>query len=607
MTRVARWAGGAALLVLLLAAPAAPAAPVPPGKTALALVPEKSPLVLYLHGVERTRDRFLAFMKAALPDQAPAVERYIDDFLKNGIDGHKLVGLEKDGPIFVTFLEMPRDFTAPPKMAIVAAVKDYAKFRDGLLDDDQRKTLKKNQDGIEEAAMTDGEKIFFLDKKGWAVIAPDKETIGFFAKDYKGIDGRMSKEQQAKLLDGDLGLYLGMDRLNKEYGEQIKAARAAFDNQLFPQLEQAGALDKTTLKVYKDMVHGAFQGVEDSDGILLTVEFRPTGLMVHLQTEVRSGTPTAKTLKAFQSSPFAELERLPSGQAYYAAERPTPEMLEALAPLIFGVQGDPNDENEDKAIKAALAKIVKAGPQEGVSSAGFPPSGVSNFRFRDPAAAVEGQLDLARALKKGGSYAQVALKDKAAIKLKAEKYKDFEFHAVELPLDLAATVDRADKTGALGEEVKKKLTDFYKKNYGETLRYWVGTDGKTLVNVTAPDWKTAQKQLDAYFTGKGTVGEEVAFKEFRKELPADATLIAAVDPVRYGVFLGEAFRIGFEGAAMGAIQLPPGFPVPPEKHVPTYFGTAVTLSEKRASVDVFFSAKGINECYKAFAKPFLAF
>src|SRR5262249_29026739 len=176
-------------------------------------------------------------------------------------------------------------------------VKDYAKFRDRVLDADQRKALRKGENGVEEVPLPGGDPLYFLDRKGWAVVAPDKETIETFAKDYKGVDGRMSKEQAAKLLDSDIGLYLSMDVFNKDYAEQIKAARKAVDDQFLPQLESAGALDKATLKVYKAMIQGAFQGVEDSRGILLTVEFRPAGLAIHVQTELRPGTPTAKTLK----------------------------------------------------------------------------------------------------------------------------------------------------------------------------------------------------------------------------------------------------------------------------------------------------------------------
>ena len=297
MSRLAGWKCGAALLVLLVAAPLSPAAPVPPGKTSLALVPEKTLLVLYLHGVEHTRDRFLTTLKASVPEQAPQVEKQLDSWLKDGIEGRKLDGLEKDGPVFLAFLELPKNFEKPPKAAFIVAVTDYAKFRDGLLDDDQKKGLKKLTDGIEEAPLPGGEKVYFLDRKGWAIVAADKETIETFTKDFKGLDGHMSKEQATKLLDSDFGVYMNVDVFNKDYAEQITQAKKAFNEQLVPQLENTGTLDKGTVEIYKKMVETAFQVVEDSQGLLLTVEFRPSGIALHVQTELRADSPTNKALE----------------------------------------------------------------------------------------------------------------------------------------------------------------------------------------------------------------------------------------------------------------------------------------------------------------------
>src|SRR5579872_1867342 len=225
MSPLADWKCGAALIALLLVAPLSPAAPVPPGKTSLAVVPEKSSLLLYLHGVERTRDRFLVTLKASVPELAGDVEKKLDEWLKDGIEGHKLAGLDKDGPMFLAVLELPQNFDKPPKAALIVAVSNYAKFRDGLLGDDLKKGVKKQADGIEEVPLPGDETLYFLDKKGWAIVTADKEVIESFTKDYKGLDNRMSKEQAAKLLDGDFGLYLSMDAFNKDYAQQITQAK----------------------------------------------------------------------------------------------------------------------------------------------------------------------------------------------------------------------------------------------------------------------------------------------------------------------------------------------------------------------------------------------
>ena len=213
----------------------------------------------------------------------------------------------KTGPVFLAFLEMPQwPFQNPPKAALIVAVSDYAKFRDGFLGEDQKKGLKKGQNGVEEAPVLGGDAMYLLDRKGWAIVATDKETIEVFAKDYKGLDTRMSKEQAAKLLDGDFGVYLSMDHFNKDYAEQIKEAKSAINDQVIPQLETTGQFDKATMKLYKTLIASAFQAVEDSRGLLMTVDFRPSGLAWHVETEVRPDTATSTNLKVFQTSSFAD-------------------------------------------------------------------------------------------------------------------------------------------------------------------------------------------------------------------------------------------------------------------------------------------------------------
>src|SRR5438270_7973599 len=129
MTRL-RWrTAGASLLGLLLAAPAARPAPVPGERGGLDQVPASAPLVVHVRGVEGTKDRIIALVKNALPELAPQVENQLQAWWKDGIDGRKLRGLTKDGPIFVAFTEMPRPGADRPPMAIIAAVTSYTELR----------------------------------------------------------------------------------------------------------------------------------------------------------------------------------------------------------------------------------------------------------------------------------------------------------------------------------------------------------------------------------------------------------------------------------------------------------------------------------------------
>ena len=94
--------------------------------------------------------------------------------MKNGIAGRKLRGLAKNGPIFVAFLEMPKPTEPEPKIAIIAAVTNYAAFRDNILTDGEKKNLKPG-DGYESTVGDfNGQNLFFVDKKHYVVVTPRK-------------------------------------------------------------------------------------------------------------------------------------------------------------------------------------------------------------------------------------------------------------------------------------------------------------------------------------------------------------------------------------------------------------------------------------------------
>src|SRR5262249_9553462 len=147
---------GAALAALLLGTAAARPAPVPGAPAGLDQVPATAPLVLHLRGVEGTKDRLLALLKNALPDVYPMVQAKVDEWFKDGIDGRKLNGLPKDGPIFVAFTELPKP-GEEPKVAVILAVTKYAEFRDNVLKEGERKNLKADGAGVEKTTLDNGE------------------------------------------------------------------------------------------------------------------------------------------------------------------------------------------------------------------------------------------------------------------------------------------------------------------------------------------------------------------------------------------------------------------------------------------------------------------
>jgi hypothetical protein len=114
----------------------------------LAQLPANTSVVFQVRGVERTKNRLVAFLKNALPDLAPVIEAQVDELLKNGFDGgRRFNGLNKDGPHFLIFTELPMPGTEQPKIAGVFRLNNYQEFVKGLLKEEEFKELKPTKDG----------------------------------------------------------------------------------------------------------------------------------------------------------------------------------------------------------------------------------------------------------------------------------------------------------------------------------------------------------------------------------------------------------------------------------------------------------------------------
>jgi hypothetical protein len=591
----------AAVFVLTAAAPLAWTAPVPAEKSSLAWVPAGAPLVIHLNGVESLRDHIVAFLKNAVPDRAEFVQEQSEKFLKEGIAGRKLRGLAKDGPIFVVFTEMPKaDEWNEPKMAIIAAVTNYADFRDNILSDAEKKALKPG-DGYESTVGDfNSQNIFFVDKKDYAVITPRKDVAAAFAKGGPGLDGKMSKAQAAKLLSSDFGVYLSMDVFNKEYADQIKAGHEAADEQIKKLEDTVGKTQKAQFELMKKMIGPIFQAVEDSKGALVTLEIRPGGVAFHTQSEVRPGSPTADLLKGSKQSAFKDLAKLPAGEVFYTGMEISPVLVKSLGTMMLGLSSDP-DSKGAKAMAEAFDEWSKSAPFESIGAFRYPVSGVQVQKSAEPEKALAASIKMLKAMGAEGGFQNVYFKEKPVIKEKAEKYKDIDFTSIHMVFDLEKAMAAGSGGKEMPEAMKKQMAEAMKKLMGESLNSWIGTDGKAVVQVMAKDWESAEKLLDQYFKGADTVGDEKAFAAVRKELPAEATFLMQIDAVQYAAVMLDFIKPIIE--ASGA-PLPAKFPTP-VKGTPGYLGVAVTLAPDRGGFDLFVSSDAVKQIYQGYISPLL--
>jgi hypothetical protein len=423
-----------AAAVAVLAAGRAPAAPVPAaaaGRDTLAAVPAQAPIVVHVRGIERTKERLTAFLNAAVPDFGPVAADQLDALVKSGLEGRKLDGLVKDGPVFVAVLELPPPGGgSEPPVVLIARVSGYAAFRDGLLTEDERKNLKK-ENGYDQAELN-GRETYFVDRDGYVAMTTSKDAAALLAKKPAGLDGKVSADLAKQLLDSDLSVYVNLTAVNKEYGDQIKAARQGLETIL--DSVPAGGASKASMEYAKVMYGGMFQAIEDGKAFLASADFRPEGLRVHFQFQVGPTTKTNTFLHDQKPGGLDAIGTLPAGLTTYSGTQMTGDLLKAMAPLMLGAIGGEGD--AQKQTEAAIAKLIEAGGAGSYSGANLPPAGVQVQTFADPAKGVAAMLSLFRAMGDGGTFQNAYLKGKPDIKENAQDHKGFKLHAAHFFWDL---------------------------------------------------------------------------------------------------------------------------------------------------------------------------
>jgi hypothetical protein len=585
--------GAAALVVLAVPAAAAPA----DTETALAQVPAGSPIIVQIHGIERTKERLFALIKNALPEVAPIIEEKIEDGIKKGLEGREIKGLAKDGPIFVAFTEMPKPGENPPKIAVILKATNYADFRDGILKEEERKALKPDPSGFEETTI-DNEPAYFVDRKGYAIVTPNKDVAVQFTKKQAGSDGKLDKTIAKRLLDADVGVYVDIAAVRKAYGEDIKRGREQLEKSLEEMTKELGGTNKTNLEMAKLVIGPLFQAFEDGRDFVFSIDLPPEGLALHAEVTVAADSKTNLLLKASKPTSMAELSGLPGERTAYTAMHLAPALVKDFGPFVYGIISDP-ESKEGKTLRDAVLQIAESKPKLRLDATAFPPGGLQVWSYEDPARAATSQLKLFESLREGESYNGTVIKEKPEIKPDAKKHRGFNLHYVSLAWDLEATVAKSLPGGrGIPVEFQAKMAEGMKKLAGEGQKAWFGSDGKAFVWITAKDWETAQKTLDNYLDKKGAIGEVAAFTDTRKRLPAETTLLSLVDLPSYAAVMAEYFQsIIPEGTPFPAEILKPAV-----KGKPAFMGMSITLQPERGSVDFYLPANAVNELYKMFGE-----
>lgn len=567
------------LLILALGSPLAAA----PGDDALSLASDKSLFVLQINGVQRAQDRLDALLKAAVPDIADRAATTVRETLAELLEGRDLKALRGDGRIVITVSDLD---TAADKSGItfLFPVATADAFKKGFLTDAERASLKK--DGpLEKLTFEDQDVPFYLaELKDYVAVSADRESAAAYAKGtVTGLGRKASKEISQAFHAGDVSLFVNVSAVQAKFGDQLKRYKALAETLL--KGDSVQGVSKGQMEQIKGLLDAAFQLAEDGSAAVLSVEFRPDGVRLKGLAQFGEKTATATALTKYKLSQFDQLGTLPPGQAVYTASNLNLGGS-AVAGLMAGGFTADDDDAAAKETIAGLLKDLRTADYGLALTAGnmLEVGGLEATVSKDAGRVVAGRLKVLRALTAGGSFSNVPLNGKPEIKANAETVGGFALHAVTVRYDL----DKA--TAELPAEVRDTTKVSMKRGLGgDAVRYWFGTDGKTVLQVTGTDWANAKALVEGYLAGGPGVGKDEAYQFTRKQLPAAASMLAVLDAGRAGHSLMGLVR---DASAPGV----PAAKAPDGK--PAYIGAAVVLTAGHGSFELFVPAAAVAQIRK---------
>jgi hypothetical protein len=144
---------------------------------------------------------------------------------------------------------------------------------------------------------------------------------------------------------------------------------------------------------------------------------------------------------------------------------------------------------------------------------------ITEIVVTDPDKYIEASLATLRAMKEGTGGVNIYKEVK--IEPGAQTYEGLKFTRVEMTMDV-------EELAKLSGNVPGQA-DMLKEMFGDgKMGHWYGTDGKRLVQIVAMKWEDAKAQLDAYFSGKDSVGRTPGFKAARSELSERASFLMLI-------------------------------------------------------------------------------
>lgn len=553
----------------------------------LSLIPPKAIATLQVNGIGRVQDRLDKLLKNAVPDRADEASKAVRDAINEAFAGRDTKALRADGRVLIAIADIEK-LPEAATLTFLFPITTADEFRTRFLSEEERKSIKKDGD-LEVVQWEDRKEPFYLvNLKGYVALTSDKATATLYAKgEIGGVAKQLSADTARTFLEADVGLFINVREVNARYGNQLKRFKSVAD--LFLKGDTVQGVSKTQLEQLKGVIEAAFQVVEHGTAAVVAADFRPEGLAIHGLAQFTDGNSTADALKTYKPAPLAEIGTLPAGQMAYSAS-----LLRGSDPRASALMDSFAVEDSDPAAKATIAGLQKelAGLDRGLTLATGKMAGptLEAIASKDAAKIVAARLGMLKALTKEGSFGGIPLKAKPGIAENAETVGAFTLHRAQFSFDFdKAVADLPEEQQAAAKASARRTVG------GDESTIWIGTDGKSVLQLTARTWAEAKALAEAYLSGTARVGQDDSFAFTRKQLPAEATMLVFLDAGQTAYSLYGAFQ-GTAGGVPSVPKAAPDAKAPGGK--PAFVGIALVLRPGHGGFDLFVPATAVDPVRK---------
>ncbi len=545
-------------------------------------IPQGTVIAVQVRGLEQAQERLVAMANAMGDGLGDAAALGINEMKAQILEGRELRGVAKDGRVVFSLAAFPTGPEALAAAMLIVETTDYAALRDSIGGKAGEPGVKvESLPGGFDAVTRDSQTHYFVKRGKFTIVTEDRDSAAQLAKQKTTTPIKASKRVAATFEKGDVGIYVDMAAVNREYGEVIAGFKEQFAGLVEAAAGAQPGLNPEQAKAQAEMTRKIFDGmftfVEETTAVVASGSFEKTGLALSLFAEVKPDGSSAKFLSLLKPGANPLVGQLPDGHQMYFGFAGGQELYQAVSGLATSFMAQTGISG--KALEKQLELMKEAGPHSVAGAVRFGKglSGVSISTFDKPAAALEASL--------AGSEASAEAKIPGMKEVKIERnvltHRSVKLSKVTMQFDFDALAGQAG-----GEIAAAQLRAFF----GDGMVQWLGVTDRGLVQIMGPDAVAARAALDQVLDQKRVIKQDEGFAEAMKRLPAESTLVALIDlPSFMSAILQQ-----MAGVAEGipAIEPPPG--------KPTYFGLALVGQSNAAELAIWFPAAMVGQFMQMF-------